>query len=151
MKKKSILLVIALVVVIIVLKVLTPTEKDFVKRDLKALKNAVENENTFETLKYIDQTYLDRNNLTFTEFTSIIDNFFEKFDTIRVVMSNMRVTIDSTSAQKTIFASCSLGLKVFARYEGDRVLVFGGIVKPAPVFARLRKSANHYKIYYAEY
>jgi hypothetical protein len=49
------------------------------------------------------------------------------------------------------FASCSLGLRVLARYEGERVLVFGGVVHPTPVRAFFRKAGKNYILYHAIY
>jgi hypothetical protein len=115
-----------------------------------SLRNAVEKENKIEMLKYLDRSYEDMYGMIYEEFVTTVDNFFEQFDTIKVSMSGLEINIDSTKAN-VIFASCSLGLKVFAKYEGDKVIVFGGVIKPSPVRAFLKKSNKHYKIYRAEY
>ena len=151
MIKKIALIALAAIIIVIILVMAIPTEKDRVKKDIKALKNAVEAENKIETLKFLDEEYNDKYNINHKEFAALIDDFFRQFDSIKVVMSGLKVTIDSTDKQKNIFAQCSLGLKVFARYGGDKVLIFGGVIKPTSVRAYLRKTASHYKIYYTEY
>lgn len=151
MKKKIILIVIAIVIAIFILKTLIPNEKDCVKKSIESLKSAVEKEDKIETLKYIDETYKDRNNMTYEQLIMIIDNLSAQVDSIKISISSLKINIDSTDAQNTIFASCSLGLKIFARQAGDRVLVFGGIIKPAPVRAYFKKYEDHYKVYSAEY
>ncbi|UCG91917.1 MAG: hypothetical protein JSV97_12780 [candidate division WOR-3 bacterium] len=148
--KKIALIIIGVVIVIMIMR-LMPSEKDRLKRNIYSLRDAVEREEKTLVLQYIDEAYLDRYNTVYEELIVSIDDFFKAFDSIRVVMSGLNVKIDSTDAQKTIFASCSLGLKVFARYEGERALVFGGIIKPDPVRAYFKKSGEHYRIYAAEY
>ena len=86
-----------------------------------------------------------------TELVETINQFFAQVDSIRVQMSGMKLSIDSTDKDNTIFASCSIGLRVIARFEGDRVLAFGGIVKPGPVKAYFKKYDQHYMVYKAEY
>jgi hypothetical protein len=61
------------------------------------------------------------------------------------------VYIDSTSSTGTIFARCSLGLKVSGRYQETPVLFFGGIIKPSPVKAWFKKAENLYQVYDADY
>jgi uncharacterized membrane protein YvbJ len=151
MKKKIILAIIAVIIVIILIIKLIPNEKTRFKNDIKALKSAVEHEDRTETFKYIDTTYLDRYNMSYEEFVNIIDNFFEQVEDIKIVISGMKVRIDSSDAQNNIFASCSLGLKVFAKLEDEKVLIFGGIIKPAPVRGWFKKSDKYYKVYAAEY
>jgi len=151
MKKKIVLIVSVVVAAIIILIIAIPTEKDRVKKDIKSLKSAVESENNAETLKFLDEEYKDKYNIDYKEFTALINDFFRQFDSIKVVMSGLKVTIDSIDKQKNVFAQCSLGLKVFAKYGGDRVLIFGGVIKPTPIRAYLRKTDTQYKIYYTEY
>lgn len=148
--KKITLIIIGVVIGIIIVK-LIPNEKDRLKRNIYSLRDAVEREEKTVVLQYIDEAYLDPYNTAYEELITSIDDFFRAFDSIRVVMSGLKVKIDSTDAQKTVFASCSLGLRVFARYEGERVLVFGGIIKPDPIRAYFKKSEEHYRIYAAEY
>ncbi len=148
--KKITLIIIGVVIAIIIVK-LIPNEKDRLKRNIYSLRDAVEREEKTVVLQYIDEAYLDPYNTAYEELITSIDDFFRAFDSIRVVMSGLKVKIDSTDAQKTVFASCSLGLRVFARYEGERVLVFGGIIKPDPIRAYFKKSEEHYRIYAAEY
>lgn len=148
--KKILFIAIGVIIVIVIVK-LIPNEKDRLKRDIKALRTAVEREEKMTVLQFIDETYLDRYNTSYEELVTSIDDFFRTFDSIKVVMSGLKVKIDSTDTKKTIFASCSLGLRILARYEGERALVFGGIIKPDPVRAFFKKSEEHYKIYSAEY
>lgn len=151
MKKRIILIVIAIIIAVFIIKMLIPTEKGRVKKDLKSLENAFEKQNKTELLKYIDETYKDRNNMTYEQLVMAIDNFFGQVESIKVSMSGIKINIDSTNNQNTIFASCSSGLKILAQYEGDKVLIFGGVIKPAPVRAYFKKSDKHYRVYYAEY
>lgn len=148
---KKILPVVVVLVVIILVWQLYPTEKKRLKRDILTLKHAVEEENTETVMEYIHPQYLDMSGLGYNEMMESISRFFAQVDTIRVQMKGMKISIDSTDKENTIFASCSLGLRVVARYEGDRVLAFGGIVKPRPVKAYFKKSDEHYKVYKAEY
>jgi hypothetical protein len=148
--KKIVPIVIALVVIILIWQVY-PTEKKRLKRDISALKEAVEKENAERVMEYIDPLYVDMSGMVHSELVESISEFFAQVDSIRVQMSGVKMSIDSTDKDNTIFASCSLGLRVVARYEGDRVLAFGGIIKPSPVKAYFRNSDQHYKVYKAEY
>jgi hypothetical protein len=152
MKRKKLLLciVIAIIAAVIFIKLL-PNEKDRVANDIKALKKAVEEKNKVNVLNYVEINYKDKYNTNYEELTNAIDDFFSQVDSIKVLMSGMKVSIDSTNKNNEIFAGCSLGLKVFANYEGYKGIVFGGLIKPASVHAYFKKSNNHYKIYSAEY
>jgi len=151
MKKKIILILIAIIIVIFVLKSLILSEEDRVKKDINSLKNSVEKEDKMGVLKYINGGYLDKNNITYEELITTMDELFEQADSIKILMSRMKIRIDSVNKVETIFASCSLGLKVFAKYEGEKVMVFGSIIKPRSARAYFKKSGEHYKIYSAEY
>ena len=154
MKKKIIFIIIGVVVITIALIILLPTEKKRLKNDIKAFSDAVEKENKAEALKYIDVSYLDRRKTTYEMFANNMDNIFNQFDSMNVIISGLKIEIDSIDDNKTIYASCSLGLKIFAKYEGDRALVFGGIIRPESVKAYFKKSDKkdeHYKVYHAEY
>lgn len=151
MKKKIIFIIIGVVVITIALIILLPTEKKRLKNDIKAFSDAVEKENKAEALKYIDVSYLDRRKMTYEMFANSMDNIFNQFDSINVIISGLKIEIDSIDDNKTIYASCSLGLKIFAKYEGDRALVYGGPVKPASVKALFKKSNKNYKVYCVEY
>ncbi|MCK4940966.1 hypothetical protein KAS45_02635 [candidate division WOR-3 bacterium] len=148
--KKIVPVVIVLVVVILIWQ-LYPTETKKLKRDILILKKAVEKENTERVMELIDLLYIDMSGMVYSELVGSISQFFAQVDSIRVQMSGMRLSIDSTDKDNTIFASCSLGLRVVARYEGERILAFGGIIKPSPVKAYFRKSDQYYKVYKAEY
>lgn len=151
MKKKLFLIILTIVVCVLIVKSLPPTEEEHIKKDIESLKDAIEMEDKIKTFSYIDESYQDMDNLTYEELKSNIDEFFADFDSIKVLTSGIKIKIDSIDAQKTIFASCSLGLKVFARYGEDRIILYGGIIKPAAVRACLKKSETQYKIYFAEY
>ena len=148
--KKIVPVVIVLVVVILIWQ-LYPTETKKLKRDILILNKAVEKENTERVMELIDPLYIDMSGMVYSELVGSISQFFAQVDSIRVQMSGMKLSIDSTDKDNTTFASCSLGLRVVARYEGDRVLAFGGIIKPGPVKAYFRKSDQYYKVYKAEY
>ena len=151
MKKKIVIVVIAIAVIFVIVKIVIPNEKKLLARDIKSLKNAVEKEDKISILRYIDEDYNDSYNATSQKFVNVIDGFFTQVESIKIIMSGMKIWIDSTDSEKTIFASCSLGLRIFAQYEGEKVLVFGGVIKPEPVRAYFKKSDGYYKINHAEY
>jgi hypothetical protein len=151
MKKKIVLAIIAIAIIAFIIVKVIPRETDRVKKDVMALKQAVEQENVIAAHKYIDSTYTDNHSLTYHDLTNAVSELFSQFDACQVSMSGLKICIDSTDQKGTKWASCSLGLKIFARYGDDKVLVYGGIVKPSPVKAWLRKSTTHYKVISAEY
>ncbi len=128
-----------------------PTEERRLKSDITDLKRAFENESAEKISVYIDVQYQDNNNMTREGLIDAVGRFFAEVDSITVQMKGLKASIDSTTADDVIFASCSLGVRVLARYEGERVLAFGGIVKPSTVQARFRKTDGKYRVYYAEY
>jgi uncharacterized membrane protein YvbJ len=155
MKKKLVILIVVVIVIAlyIIVKCL-PNEQARVKQDIKAFAKAVEQENKRDVLSYIDEMYIDNHGVDYEVFVNNLAHFFNTADSIRVKITGLEINIDSTDAQNIIFASCSLGLKIFARYQGDRVLIFGGLVKPNPVRAFFKKPDeinNRYKVYTAEY
>jgi len=149
--KKTIWLILVVSVIAILVWVRYPTEKRRLKSDIQSIRKAMENESADKVIEYIDFEYRDANNLSYDEIVAVITQFFAEVDSIKVQMGGMKMSIDSAGKEKGIFASCSLGVRVFARYEGERVLAYGGIVKPGTVRARFRKADDKYKIYYAEY
>lgn len=151
MKKIIILVLIIIIVSIYIIVKCMPNERDRVKQDITAFTKAVEQENKPEMLLYIDKNYSDNHANEYQQFISNIDNLFDMADSIRIHITGLKIIIDSTDAQSIVFASCSLGLKVFAKYQGDRALVFGGLVKPNPVRALFKKINGHYRVYYAAY
>lgn len=140
-----------LIIIVIIVWLFYPTEERRLQSDIKQLRMAVESESIEKVSAYIDIHYRDNNELTRDDLIEAIDRFSAEVDSISVQMKGLKVWIDSTAADNTIFASCSLGVRVLARYEGERVLAFGGIVKPSTVQAKLRKTDNIYKVYYADY
>ncbi len=149
--KKIFWLVPGMAVVVILVLIWFPTEKRRLKSDIRSIRRAVESESVDMVMEYIDLQYLDEENLSRDEIVDIIARFFMEVDSIRVQMGGIELQIDSTSKDKTVFASCSLGVRVLARYEGERVLAYGGLVKPGTVRAKFKKTGDKYKIYYAEY
>ncbi|MGB3477799.1 MAG: hypothetical protein WBB67_01420 [bacterium] len=155
MKKKLVILIVVVIVIAlyIIVKCL-PNEQARVKQDINAFAKAVEQENKRDVLSYIDEMYIDNHGVDYEVFVNNLAHLFNTADSIRVKITGLEINIDSADAQNIIFASCSLGLKIFARYQGDRVLIFGGFVKPNPVRAFFKKTDetnNHYKVYTAEY
>ncbi len=148
--KKIVLLIGIPLIVIVAIRNIFPTEKERVKRDINALRRAFEKEHASEALMYIDSSYSDQNNMTYEVLANTMHDLLLEIDSCKVVISGLTVTIDSI-AHATTYASCSLGLKVLGRYERERVIVFGGIVKPASVRAYLKKSDKHYAVYSAQY
>lgn len=129
---------------------LLPDEKKNLIRDINALKNAVEKEDAGRVLNYLDKDYLDKHQLDFNGLKSTINEFLNAADSINIMMSGLKVWIDSSS-HNAIYAHCSLGLRVIAKYENEKVLVFGGVIQPASVKGYFRKQRENYKIYSAEY
>ena len=148
---KKILVVVGIVFVVIVIWKLYPTEEKRLRSDISRLEKAFENENTVEVTGYIDTSYQDLGGLTYNEITETIERFFLEVDSIKVQMSNLELSIDSVTEENVVFASCSVGLRILARYEGERVLAFGGMIKPSPVRAYFRKSSQYYRVYKASY
>ncbi|MGB3340436.1 MAG: hypothetical protein WBB37_03030 [bacterium] len=151
MKKIIIPIIFIVVIMTYILMKCLPNEQTRVKHDLKAFAAAVEQENKHAALFYIDEAYTDNHTNDFERLTVNIDNLFDLADSIQINMTGLKIIIDSTNRHNVIFASCSLGLKIFARYQGDRALVFGGLVKPNPVRAYFKKTGEHYRVYYAVY
>ena len=148
---KKFLLIIPIIIILILIWLLYPTEERKMKNDIMELKRAVENESVENITKYIDPQYLDAAGMTHDEITELMLQFLAQVDLIKVQMSGLKLNIDSTNKENIIFASCSLGLRVLARYEGERVLAYGGIVHPASVRGLFRKAGQSYRLYYAEY
>ncbi len=151
MKKRISLIVLTIILCVAIAKLWPSSEEERVKNDIKALREAVEKKDTLMTFFYIDKSYSDRNFVSSKELKKGIKDFFAGFDSISLVMSKIKINIDSVDAQETVYASCSLGLKVFAEHEGDKVILYGGIVKPAPVQVYLKKTDRNYTIYHAGY
>ncbi len=151
--KKKITLTIMFVAVFVVagLWLLSPNEKGRIRHDIKSLKTAVEQKKIDIALKYISRDYRDAHHGDFEEVAYSVRQLIGNFDSIRIVISGLNVDIDSVGALGAIFASCSMGLKIMARYEGDRTIVFGGVVKPAPVRAYWKKTGDNYQVYHAWY
>ncbi len=143
------IILLAVIATFIILR-LIPREEDRVKRDINAFKDSVEREDRALFIRFISPEFTDNHGSSSEAILGNIDNLFEQFDSISIVMTGLKVRIDSSTAS-TIFASCSLGLKVFARHQGDRVLLYGGVVKPAPVTAHLKKTTDRYTVYWAAY
>ncbi|KPK72693.1 hypothetical protein AMJ87_04125 [candidate division WOR_3 bacterium SM23_60] len=152
---KKILLAAVVIFVIVgaylIVQALTLSEAERAAQHIKALAAAVEREERDAVLNYIDSTYLDQRRMSYTQFISMIDEFFATLHHINVQIHNLEVTIDSAHADTAFFASCSLGLRVTARHEDDRVLVFGGLVKPTPVRAYFKRTNAYYRLYDAQY
>jgi hypothetical protein len=151
MKKRIFLIALTVILCVAVIKLWPASEEEHVKNDIEALKEAVEKKDTTLIFSYIDRSYSDKDFANFEELETGINDFFAAFDSISILMSNIKVNIDSVDEQQTAYATCSLGLKVFAEYEGDKVILYGGIVKPAPAQVYLKKVEGHYKIYHAVY
>jgi hypothetical protein len=151
MVKRILIILIIAAVLFVVLMFLLPTEKGRFKRNIRSFQKAVEQENTHEALRYISAEYRDRNGMDHSTFAMIVQNLAAEFDSMNVSISGLKVFIDSTDDQGIIFASCSLGLRLFARYQGERTLLCGGIVKPASVRAWFKKTTDQYQVYDATY
>ncbi len=144
----GIILLVAIATFIIIR--LIPREEDRVKRDINAFKDAVEREDRASVIHFISPEFTDNHGSSSEAIIGNIDNLFEQFDSISVAISGLKVKIDSSTAS-TIFASCSLGVKVFARHQGDRVLLYGGVIKPSPIRAHLKRRNSRYIVYQAIY
>jgi len=150
MKKYVIIAVIVLIITVIILLKCAPTEKDKVARDIKALARNVQNESRAGTLLYLDPEYRDSTGLVYPDLISMLMNLYVEWDSIHVALSDMKVWIDSSRSERA-WARCSLGVKVWAKFGPDQALVFGGVIKGAPVMAYLRKNGETYRVYSAIY
>ena len=149
--KKIALIVLAAAIVATLVWIFFPTEEKKLRSDIRAIERAVETESADDIVDFLDLEYLDTNSMTRDDLVAVLRNFFAEVDSIRVQTSGLEVSIDSTVNGRGVFARCSLGVRVLARYEGERVLAFGGIVQPSSVRASFRKTEGKYKVYYAEY
>ncbi|KPJ74396.1 hypothetical protein AMJ52_00665 [candidate division TA06 bacterium DG_78] len=149
--KKIIIIIAIMIVTFLIIKVFLPNEKNLVARDIKSLKNAVEREDKMSILEYLDESYMDKHNITYEHMVNAIDEFFLQVDSIQIFRSGMKISIDSVDGENNTYASCSLGLKILANLEGEKVLVYGGVFKPSPVRAWFKKIDRYYRVYYAEY
>lgn len=150
MKRKK-WLFLAVPAIVIFVWLFYPTEARRLRSDILSLRRAVERESAPEVMARIDPAYADAHGLDRDGITTVIEQFFAGVDSISVQMSGLKVRVDSVGRGRTIFASCSLGVRVLARFEGERVLAFGGIVRPGTVRAWFRKTGPGYLIYRAEY
>ncbi len=150
MKLNRVAIIIFVIIFIFITIKILPNEKKNLIRDINKLKNAVEKEDVNAILDYIDKNYFDKQHLDFEGLHSTINEFFSATDSINIMMSGLKVWIDSV-INNTIYAHCSLGLRVIAKYENEKVLVFGGVIQPASVKGYLRKQRENYKLYSAEY
>lgn len=149
--QKIILIILISILIVFIIKKLLPDEKINLIKDIKRLKEAVESEDERMVFNYLDTDYLDQHNLDFEGLKSKIAEFFNVADSINIMISGLKVWIDSLTTNNYVYAHCSLGIRVIARYENERVLVFGGVIQPATVKGYFRKQKNYYKIYWAEY
>ncbi len=151
MKKRIFLIALTVILCVAVIELWPASEEERVRNDIEALKEAVEKKDTTLIFSYIDGSYSDKDLGSFEEVEKGINDFLVAFDSLSILMSDIKINIDSVDDQQTAYATCSLGLKVFAEYEGDKVILYGGIVKPAPVQVYLKKAQGHYTIYHAAY
>ncbi len=143
-------LVITVILIVIILRLL-PDEKNILRRDIKAFKKAVEQEDRTAIFQYIDPYYEDEQGLDYEHLIAIIDGLLGNGDSLNIMLSGLRVKIDSVVEPKIIYASCSLGLRVIAKYENEKVLVYGGVIQPGSVRAYFRKQKDYYRVYRAKY
>lgn len=149
--KRIILLSILIVIIIFIGIKLLPDEKKRLIRDINNLKYSVEKEYKVMILNYIDKTYKDDNGLDYESLISIIDELLATGDSINIMISGLKVAIDSVDKNRVFYASCSLGLRVIAKYENERVLVYGGVIQPASVRAYFKRMNSVYQIFSARY
>ena len=149
--KKYLLSALALIVAVVLIVRLLPDEKKRLTRDIVALKQAVEREDKSEALRFISASYADPKGLNCEGLIGIIENMFAYATSIQISLSRIKPFIDSVGSDRSVFASCSLGLRIFAVVDSQKVLLYGGVVQPAPVKAYFRKTAGKYELYSAEY
>ncbi|MGQ9663918.1 MAG: hypothetical protein ACUVUH_01120 [bacterium] len=149
--KRIILLVILIFIIIFIVVKLLPDERKRLIRDINSLKYAVEKESKTMILNYIDKTYKDYNGVDYETLMSIIDELLATGDSINIMISGLKVTIDSVDKNRVCYASCSLGLRVIAKYENEKVLVYGGVIQPASVRAYFKRYKDVYQVYSAKY
>ena len=150
MKKYIIASVVIFAVALAIAVINRPTEKKRVIRDLKILAWSVENENRASTLMHIDPAYRDSTGLVYPDLISLLIGLYADADSIHVNLSGFKVFIDSIRGRQ-VWARCSLGVRVWANFGPDKALVFGGVIKGAPVMAYLKKNELTYRVYSASY
>jgi hypothetical protein len=150
MKKYVAIAAIVVIITVIILLKCLPNEKKNVVRDLKTLAKNVEQEDKPRVLDHFDPGYADSSGMNYENLSSLLDNLFKEADSIHVALSEFKVYLDS-SRGSAVFARCSLGVRVWANYGSDKVLLFGGVIKPSPVLAYLTKTEETYRVYSASY
>lgn len=148
---RIILLVITSLIIIFIAIRLLPDEKKRLVRDINNLKYSVEKEHKTMILNYIAKTYKDDNGLDYENLISIIDELLTNGDSINIMMSGLKVKIDSVDENRIFFASCSLGLRIIAKYENEKVLFYGGVIQPASIRAYFKRQKDFYQVYSAKY
>ncbi|HEX7320401.1 MAG TPA: hypothetical protein VF399_08610 [bacterium] len=149
--KKYLTLALALIIAVVLIILLMPNEKKKLTRDIRALEQAVEHKNKTLAFNYISASYDDPKGLNYDGLMQIIENMFSYSSSIEINLSNLKPSIDSTGPSRVIFASCSLGLRVFAVVDSQKVLLYGGVIQPSPVRAYFKKITGKYELYSAEY
>ena len=149
--KRAFIVTFGVIVVAVVAWRFWPTEARKLRAEIRSLRRAVERESAPEVMARIDPAYADVHGLDRDGIAAVIEQFFAGVDSVSVQLSGLKVRVDSVGRDRTVFASCSLGVRVLARFEGERVLAFGGIVRPGTVRAWFRKAGPGYRIFRAEY
>jgi hypothetical protein len=149
--KNYLTLALAIVVAVVLIIILMPSEKKRLAHDIRVLEHAVENKNKSLALQYISDSYNDPKGLNRDGLVQIIENIFLNSISIEINLSNLKPSIDSTDPSRAVFASCSLGLRVFAVVDSQKVLLYGGVIQPSPVRAFFKKVSGRYELYSAEY
>jgi hypothetical protein len=149
--KRYLALALVFIIVAVLIILLMPNEKKRLTRDIRTLEQAVEHRNKTLTAQYISISYLDAKGLDYKGLMQIIENMFLNSSSIEINLNHLKPSIDSTDPSRAIFASCSLGLRVFAVVDSQKVLLYGGVIQSSPVRAYFKKVSGKYELYSAEY
>lgn len=130
--------------------------KNPLERFLDRAIEAVQEENTTSFLKLISDNYIDRYGLTKDNINEILRRFFERFDDIKVITSNMETTIN-----QKINGTIDLSFKVVATsdtgsksksevdlsvYGKQRFYIVGGPTQNGTMKLRLRKEGKFWRL-----
>lgn len=124
------------------------TDPDRIKRLIYQGKNAFEQESVERVMAILSPDFTDSLGNDCQFIRQEIDQFFDSFDSIEISLKIASVRVLKSELGKT--SLCSLRVRVFACFEGEKGLIYGG-VSPADVLIRLIKNDKGWKTYWVKY
>jgi hypothetical protein len=120
-----------------------PTEKTRIKKVVHKGRAALEQENRSVLKGLLAPDFRDRNGNDREMIMNDVELFFNDCDSIEVAVKIGAVRVRRDAIPPT--ALCSLRTRVFARIEGEKGIVFGGI-RPADVVLTLVKKEKEWLV-----